>query len=149
MFNFAENFRLINIFDAASVAAADAAANAPSASGVDLWASGGRPDKVALLIQVTSVGSGGVLDLIVQDSVDGSTWDADFAIIEQISETGVYLVVINCPKQHLRVNYNTTTNAVAFGIMLLTVDERTRPVTQAMDALAVTYADNRLSEPAT
>jgi hypothetical protein len=149
MFQFDQNFKLINVHAAASMAAANAAANSPGDTGVDLW-SGGLPDKLVLLIQVTSVGSGGLLDLIVQDSEDRSTWDADFVTLPQISATGVYIAVINNPKQYVRVNANSTTDAVAFSILGLTYDEKRRPVTQPTGAvLTVTYAANRLSEPQT
>jgi hypothetical protein len=149
MFQFTENFKLINIHAAGSMAAADAAVNMPGDTGVDLW-SGGMPDKLVLLIQVTSVGSGGKLDLIVEDSSDRSTWDADFATLPQITATGVYIAVIKNPKQYVRVNANSTTDAVAFCVLGLSYDEKRRPVTQPTGAvLTVTYGTDRASEPQT
>jgi hypothetical protein len=150
MFNKYENERLLNVRYGASLAAATAAQNKPDDDGIDLWTSAGyRPDKVALLISVSDVGTGGVLDLIVQDSVDQSTWDADFATIEQIDTAGVYMVIIKNPKRYIRVNEDATTDAVVFGVMILTTDEKRRKVADDANMLTVTYAANRASEPQT
>lgn len=123
--------------------AAGAAANAPDDDGIDLWANTQLPNRVLLIADVGDVGTGGTLDLIVQDSADQSTWDEDFLTIDQITEAGLYLVEIFDPMRYLRLNVNVTTDAVVWSALYMTFENQRRPVTQIGTALTPTYGTGR------
>jgi len=127
--------------------AAGAAANSPTTE-IDLY-TGGLANRALLIIDVTSVGTGGTLDLVVQDSDDDSTYDADFITIPQITETGLYLVVIDDPKRYLRVNHDVDTDTVNWGAYLVTFEEQRCPVTQTGTVLTGTYGSGRSPKVAT
>ena len=123
--------------------AAGAAANAPSDNGIDLWANTQLPNRVLFIADVGSVGSGGTLDLIIQDSKDQSIWDADFLTIAQITAAGLYLVEIFDPERYLRVNVTVGTDAVVWSGLYMTFENQRRPVTQIGTTLIPTYGTGR------
>ena len=88
------------------------AANAPNDNGIDLWTANQLPNRVLLILDVGSVGTGGTLDIIVQDSVDQSTWDVDFLTIPQIDTAGLYLCEVFDPNRYVRLNVTVGTDAV-------------------------------------
>lgn len=147
MYDILNNHRVMVVRSVATEAAAGAAANSP-ASELDLHTYG-LANRALLVIDVTDVGTGGVLDLIVQDSPDDITYDADFITIPQITETGLYLVVVDDPDRYLRVNHNTTTDAVTWGAYLMTFEEQRRPVAQMGSVLTGTYGTGRKPKVAT
>lgn len=119
------------------------AANAPDDNGIDLWADNQLPNCVLLLADVGSVGGGGTLDLIVQDSDDRSTWDVDFLTIPQIDAAGLFLVEIFDPMRYIRLNVTVGTNAVVWSALYMTFENQRRPVTQVGTALTPTYGTGR------
>jgi hypothetical protein len=122
---------------------AGAAANAPDDNGIDLWANSQLPNRVLLIIDIGSVGSGGTLDLIVQDSPDQSTWDVDFLTIAQITEAGLFLVEIFDPERYVRLNVTVGTDTVNWSALYMTFENQRRPVTQIGTALTPTYGTGR------
>ena len=123
--------------------AAGAAANAPDDDGVDLWADVQLPNSLLILADVGSVGSSGTLDLIIQDSPDQSTWDADFITVDQITEAGLYLIEVYDPDRYIRVNANVTTDAVVWSCLYMTYENQRRPVTQVGTTATLTYGTGR------
>lgn len=126
---------------------AGAAANSP-ATEIDLYTNG-LANRALLVIDVVDVNTTGTLALIVQDSDDDSTYDADFMTIPTITEAGLYLVVIDDPKRYLRVNHDVDTATVKWGAYLITFEEQRRPVTQSGTVLTATYGAGRKPKVAT
>lgn len=146
MFDILGNHKFLRVRSVADEAAG-AAANSP-ATEIDLF-TGGLANRALLLIDVTSVGTGGTLDLIVQDSPDDTTYDADFLTIPQITAAGLYLVVVDDPERYLRLNHDVDTDTVTWGAYLITFEEQRRPVTQAGTTLTGTYGTGRKPKVAT
>lgn len=145
MYDILSNHRVMVVQDHASEAAGSAAANTSS---IDLFTYG-LANRALMIINVTSVGTGGTLDLIVQDSDDDSIFDADFLTIPQITDTGLYLVVIDDPARYMRVNHDAGTDAVAWSAYLVTFEEQRRPVAQQGAVLTGTYGTGRKPKVAT
>lgn len=148
MFDILSNNRFEIIQSSTAEAAAGAAANAPSDNGFDLWANDQLPNRCLILLDVTNVGTGGELDLIVQDSADGTTWDTDFITVDTIDAKGLYLIEVDDPKRYLRLNHNTTTDAVTWAAYLITYENQRRPVTQSGTAPTLTYGTGRSAKVA-
>ena len=119
------------------------AANAPNDNGIDLWADTQLPNRVLLVADVGSVGGGGTLDLIIQDSPDRSIWDVDFLTIAQITAAGLYLIEIFDPERYIRLNVTVGTNAVVWSALYMTFENQRRPVTQIGTTLIPTYGTGR------
>ena len=141
------NYKLANVRTSASQSAG--ASNQPDDNGIDLmeeysdglreWVRGGF-----LLIEVTVVGSGGTLTLVVQDSSDGSTWDADFITATAISATGIYAIPIKDFARYIRVNATVATAAITWGAQFIGVLNGKAPVKQSdVTFLDTTYAEGR------
>jgi hypothetical protein len=145
MYDFLSNYA-VGYFQQAVSDAAGAAANAPDDDGVDLWSDNQLPNRLILIADVGSVGTDGTLDLIVQDSPDQTTWDADFLTIPQITEAGLYLVEVFDPERYIRLNVNVTTDAVVWSALYLTFENQRRPVTQIGTALTPTYGTGRTAK---
>lgn len=97
-----------------------------------------------LLIEVTDVNSTGTLDIVVQDSPDGVTYDADFATIEQITAAGLYAVVLKGMNRYVRFSSVVASAAVVWGAIGVSFDAERRPVKQASATeLEVTYGTGR------
>jgi hypothetical protein len=143
MYDILNTHRVEEFIPSAAESFGDAAANAPDDNGVDLWANKQLPNRMLLLISVTAVGEGGTLDLIVQDSPDKTTWDADFITIPQITATGLYLVVVDDPNRYVRINHDVGTADITFGVTALTFENQRLPVTQSGTALVGVYGDGR------
>jgi hypothetical protein len=137
------NHRIEIIRSVASEAFADAAANKPSNNGYDLWANNQLPNRALIIVDVTSVGTGGTLDLIVQDSQDKSTWDTDFITVTRITATGLYLIDVPDPYRYLRVNHNALTDAVVWGAYMITFEDQRLPVTQSATTCTLTFGSGR------
>ena len=137
----------VEILRSVAIENAGAAANSP-ATEIDLF-TGGLANRALLIIDVTTVASGGTLDIVVQDSSDDTTYDADFMTIPQITEAGLYLVVIDDPNRYLRFAATVADANVTWSAVLVTFEEQRRPVTQAGTTLAVTYGTDRKPKVAT
>ncbi len=142
MFDMLNNYKF-GYFQQAVSDAAGAAANAPDDDGVDLWADVQLPNSLLILADVGSVGTGGTLDLIIQDSPDQSTWDADFITVEQIDAAGLYLIEVYDPNRYIRVNATVGTDAVVWSCLFMTYENQRRPVTQVGTKPTLTYGTLR------
>ena len=142
MFDIMNNYKF-GYFQQAVSDSSGAAANAPDNDGVDLWTANQLPNRVLLIADVGSVGTGGTLDIIVQDSSDKSTWDVDFLTVAQIDEAGLYLVEIFDPMRYLRLNVTVGTDAVVWSALYMTFENQRRPVTQIGTVPTVTYGTGR------
>lgn len=142
MFDIVNNFKF-GYFQQAVSDANGAAANAPDDDGVNLWVSGQLPNSIMLILDVGSVGGGGTLDIIVQDSADQTTWDADFLTLDQIDAAGLYLCHVYDPNQYVRLNVTVGTNAVVWSALFMTYENQRRPVTQTATVLTPTYGTGR------
>ena len=142
MFDMLNNYKFGYFQQAVSDSAA-AAANAPDDDGVDLWASVQLPNSLLILADVGSIGSSGTLDLIIQDSPDQSTWDADFITVAQIIAAGLYLIEVYDPNRYIRVNANVSVDAVVWSCLYMTFENQRRPVTQVGTAPTLTYGTGR------
>ena len=119
MYDIFSNNKISNL---RTVASQDAgAANQPDNDGVDLQEIGDkgnyeRTTRGALLIEVTSVGNAGTLDVIVQDyDLQIKNWDADFCTLDQIDAAGLYRFDLKYVKQKIRLNATVAGNAVVWG----------------------------------
>jgi len=146
MYDILSNHRIARLRSVADETAG-AAANSP-ATEIDLF-TGGLANRALILIDVTTVASGGTLDIVVQDSSDDSTYDTDFLTIPQITAAGLYLVVVDDPNRYLRLLHDVDTNTVTWGAYLITFEEQRRPVTQAGTVLTGTYGTGRKPKVAT
>ena len=142
MFDMLNNYKFGYFQQAVSDAAA-AAANAPDDDGVDLWADVQLPNSLLILADVGSIGSSGTLDLIIQDSPDQSTWDADFITVDQITVAGLYLIEVYDPMRYVRVNANVSVDAVVWSCLFMTYENQRRPVTQVGTVAGLTYGTLR------
>jgi hypothetical protein len=142
MFDMLNNYKFGYFQQAVSDAAA-AAANAPDDDGVDLWTAHQLPNSLLILADVGSIGSSGTLDLIIQDSPDQSTWDADFITVDQIDEAGLYLIEVYDPKRYIRVNANVSVDSVVWSCLYMTYENQRRPVTQVGTVSGLTYGTGR------
>ena len=142
MYDILNNFKFGYFQQAVSDAAA-AAANAPDDDGINLWVANQLPNRVLLILDVGDVGSGGTLDIIVQDSIDQSTWDEDFLTLDQIDEAGLYLCEVFDPNRYVRLNVTVGTDAVVWSALYMTYENQRRPVTQVGTTLTPTYGTGR------
>jgi hypothetical protein len=142
MFDMLNNYKFGYFQQAVSDAAA-AAANAPDDDGVDLWATVQLPNSLLILADVGSVNTDGTLDLIIQDSPDQETWDADFITVAQITAAGLYLIEVYDPKRYIRVNANVSVDAVVWSCLFMTYENQRRPVTQTGTVPTLTYGTDR------
>lgn len=142
MFDLVNNYKF-GYFQQAVSDANGAAANAPDDNGVDLWADEQLPNSIVLIADVGSVGGGGTLDIIVQDSPDQSTWDVDFLTIAQIDAAGLYCCQVFDPERYIRLNVTVGTNAVVWSALFMTFENQRRPVTQQATFLTPTYGTGR------
>ena len=142
MFDMLNNYKF-GYFQQAVSDTAGAAANAPDDDGVDLWADVQLPNSLLILADVGDVNTTGTLDLIIQDSPDQSTWDADFITVDQITEAGLYLIEVYDPKRYIRVNANVTTQTIVWSCLYMTYENQRRPVTQVGTVSGVTYGTGR------
>jgi hypothetical protein len=142
MFDMLNNYKF-GYFQQASADAAGAAANAPDDDGIDLWTANQLPNSLLILADVGDVGSGGTLDLIIQDSADQTTWDEDFITVEQIDEAGLYLIEVYDPMRYIRVNANVTTDTVTWSCLFMTFENQRRPVTQVGTSPTLTFGEGR------
>jgi hypothetical protein len=148
MYDILSNNRFGRIRSVAVEAFGDAAANAPTNDGVDLWADNQLPNRVLLLIDVSAVASNGTLDLIVQDSPNKSTWDDDFITIPQITAAGVYLVEIDDPERYVRINHDAKVANVTWGAYFVTYENQRGPVKQTGTVLKGVYGAGRKAKVA-
>jgi len=147
MFDMLSNYKF-GYFQHAVSDAAGAAANAPDDDGVDLWTATQLPNSLLILADVGSVGTDGTLDLIIQDSPDQSTWDADFITVAQITAAGLYLIEVYDPKRYIRVNANVSVDAVVWSCLYMTYENQRRPVTQVGTKPTLTYGTDRVAKVA-
>ena len=148
MYDIFSNNKISNL---RTVASQDAgAANQPDNDGVDLQEIGDkgnyeRTTRGALLIEVTSVGNAGTLDVIVQDyDLQNETWDTDFCTLDQIDAAGLYRFDLKYVKQKIRLNATVGGNAVVWGAKFIGFDATRRPVKQSDSTLLTgTYASDR------
>ena len=145
MFDILNNYKF-GYFQQAVSDANGAAANAPDDDGIDLWTANQLPNRLLLIADVGSVGTGGTLDIIVQDSPDQSTWDADFMTLSQIDEAGLYLAEIFDPQRYIRLNVTVGTDSVVWSALYMTFENQRRPVTQIGTSLTVTYGTGRVGK---
>jgi len=146
MKNILENHRIETITAHALEAFGDAAADSTA---IDLWTNTQMPNRVLLIVDVSVVATGGTLDLIVRDSDDNSTFDADFITLTQIDATGLFFAVIDDPKRYLRVNSDTLVADVTYGVTMMTFEDQRLPVTQSGTTLAGVYGTGRVGKVAT
>lgn len=145
MYDVINNYK-IAYFQQASADAAGAAANAPDDDGIDLWANSQLPNSIILLFDVGSVGTGGTLDIILQDSTDQSTWDVDFITFAQIDAAGLYYYHVPDPNRYVRLNVTVGTDTVTWSALYITYENQRRPVTQVGTALTATYGTGRVGK---
>jgi len=142
MFDMLSNYKF-GYFQQAVSDSSGAAANAPDDDGVDLWDSVQLPNSLLILADVGSVAGGSTLDLIIQDSPDQSTWDADFITVEQIDTAGLYLIEVYDPNRYIRVNVTVGTAACVWSCLFMTFENQRRPVTQVGTSPTLTYGTGR------
>lgn len=142
MFDMLSNYKF-GYFQQAVSDANGAAANAPDDDGIDLWTADQLPNSLLIIADVGSVGGGGTLDLIVQDSPDQTTWDADFITVAQIDAAGIFLIPVYDPMRYVRVNVTVGTNAVVWSCLYMTYENQRRPVTQIGTEPTLTYGTGR------
>jgi len=142
MFDMLNNYKF-GYFQQAVSDSSGAAANAPDDDGVDLWADVQLPNSLLILADVGSVAGGSTLDLIIQDSPDQLTWDADFITVEQIDEAGLYLIEVYDPNRYVRVNVTVGTAACVWSCLYMTFENQRRPVTQVGTKPTLTYGTLR------
>jgi hypothetical protein len=147
MFDMLNNYKF-GYFQQASADSAGAAANAPDDDGIDLWTANQLPNSLIILADVGSVGTGGTLNLIIQDSADQSTWDADFITVAEIDEAGLYLIEVYDPMRYIRVNATVGTDTVTWSCLFMTFENQRRPVTQVGTTPTLTYGDGRKAKVA-
>lgn len=142
MFDIFSNHKIVNLRTHASQSIG--AAYQPAAAGKDLMAENPnflgqreRTRRGLLLVEVTDVGTGGTLDVVVQDSPDGTTWDADFNTLAQIDSTGLYAADIKDIERYIRLSATAGTDAVVWGAKMIGFEAARRPVYQA-DATLIT-----------
>lgn len=111
--------------------------------------SGGLANRALLIIDVSAVATNGDLTIVAQDSSDGTTYDADFATIANITAVGLYTAVIDDPNKFIRFAATVADANVTWGAYLVTFEEQRRPVTQAGTNLAITYGTDRKPKVAT
>lgn len=145
MYDILNNYKF-GYFQQAVSDANGVAANAPDDDGVDLWTANQLPNRVLLIADVGSVGNGGTLDIIIQDSTDKDTWDEDFLTLDQIDEAGLYLCEIFDPNRYIRLNVTVGTNAVVWSALYMTFENQRRPVTQIGTILTPTYGTGRVGK---
>lgn len=143
MYDILNNNRVSRVRSVAVEAFGDAAANAPTANGINLRSDNQLPNRALLVIDVSAVATNGTLDLIVQDSPDGTTWDADFITIPQITAAGLYLVEIDDPEKFVRLNHDAKIANVTWGAYLITFENQRCPVKQDGSVLAGVYGAGR------
>ena len=142
MFDMLSNYKF-GFFQQAVSDANGAAANAPVDNGEDLWASNQLPNSLLIIADVGSVGGGGTLDLIVQDSPDQSTWDVDFITVAQIDGAGIFFIEGYVPERYVRVNVTVGVNAVVWSCLFMTYENQRRAVTQVGTTPTLTYGTGR------
>lgn len=145
MFDILANYKF-GYFQQAVSDIAGAAANAPNDNGIDLWTANQLPNRLLLIADVGSVGTGGTLDLVVQDSPDRSTWDVDFLTLTQIDTAGLYLCEIFDPERYIRLNATVATDAVVWSALYMTFENQRRPVTQQGTVITPTYGTGRVGK---
>lgn len=104
-----------------------------------------RTSRGLLIIGVTSVAAGGLLDIVVQDSLEeGSGYDTDFATIEQIDSVGYYVVDLKNIQRYMYLRSTVSNAAVVWGAIFIGFDAERRPVQQSdTTELDVTYGTGR------
>jgi hypothetical protein len=104
-----------------------------------------RTSKGLILIEVSSLGAGAKLNLLVKDSPDDVTYDDDFVTIEEIDATGLYAIPVDGINRYFYLYSTVTVDAVVWGAAFIGFEAQRRPVKQS-DAteLTVTYGDGRL-----
>ena len=138
-----QNHRVIEVKSVASQAI-----GATAQTALDLWSNGHARDSILLVI-VTDVGTGGTLDIVIADSPDDSTYDADWVTLSQITATGYYYARLADFSRYFRATGTVATDAVVWGAYLFTFDEQRRKVTQSGTALTITYGTGRSGRVAT
>ena len=131
-----------------SVASQDVGNGTFPTTEIDLFTDG-LANRLLLIIDVTSVGTGGTLDLVAQDSEDDATYDADFVTFAQIDEAGTYIAVIDDPNRYFRVKATVGTDGVTWGAYMVTFEEQRRPVAQSETTITGTYGTGRTPKVAT
>jgi hypothetical protein len=130
----------------------------PTAGYFDMWAAGTappplqyqRPQRALIIIDVSVVAGGGVETLVFQDcDTPTGSYDADFATATAITATGLYLVDLPDFKRYLRCTATNGTANVTFGMVLVTFEDRFRPVDQSGTILTLTYGAGRTGRVAT
>ena len=103
-----------------------------------------RTAKGLLIIEVSALEAGGTLDIILEDSPDGTTYDADFATLDQIDATGLYVAVVDGINRYFNLAATVGTAAVTWGAKFVGFEATRAPVKQT-DAteLTTTYASDR------
>lgn len=145
MFDMLSNYKF-GYFQQAISDANGAAANAPDDDGIDLWADVQLPNSLMILADVGDVSGGSTLDLIIQDSPDKSTWDADFITVAQIVAAGLYLIEVYDPMRYVRVNVTVGTAACVWSCLFMTYENQRRPVTQVGTKPTLTYGTGRVAK---
>ena len=115
---------------------------------IDLF-SNGCANRALLVVDVSAVVTDGDLTIVCKDSDDNSTFDADFATLANITETGLYVAVIDDPARYLKIAATVADANVTWSAILVTFEEQRRPVTQTGTELAVTYGTGRKPKVAT
>jgi len=141
MYDIIKNHRIENIRYGASQEIGTA--NQPDDDGFDLWENNQLPNQVLIMVFISSVGTDGTLDLIVQDSIDQSTWDEDFITVAQMTAAGTFLIEVNDPNRYIRVNATAAVDAVIWGASFMTFQDQRRPVTQSGTLSTLTYGTLR------
>jgi len=103
-----------------------------------------RTTRGLLLIDVTSVDNGGLLDLVLKDSPDGVTYDTDFITIPQIDAAGLYAIDVDGINRNFTLASTITVDGVTWGAVFIGFDAQRRPVKQTdITVLTPVYAANR------
>lgn len=103
-----------------------------------------RTSKGLVLVEVTVVGAGATLDLVMKDSPDDVTYDADFASMTQIDATGLYAFVVDGINRYFKLRSTVATDAITWGAKFIGFEAERRPVKQSdITELTVTYGTGR------
>lgn len=103
-----------------------------------------RTSRGLLIILVTSVGTGGTLDIVIKDSPDNSTFDADFCTIDQIDATGIYICDVQGINRYAKLYTTAATDTVTWSAILVGFDPERCPVQQSdTTEIGTTYGSGR------
>jgi hypothetical protein len=144
MFDILSNHKVVNVKTHATQTTGTAATTAKDLQAIAENGLRERNTHGLLVIFVTNVNSTGDITITIQDSLDNSSFDDDFAVLTNIAAAGVYVADIKGMKRYVKLSSVCADANVDWGAIMITFDAERRPVKQAdSTTLTVTYATDR------